>query len=204
MDHKADRLALIGAPGSGKTTIAVEWAKLRERIDQHTSWRLSFASALRAEVLQALASVPASDVRAGWRQGTPSAAALNLLTDPATKARFRPLLQWWGTEYRRRDNPNYWVDAVEAQIERYESLGDHGLVRSIVVDDCRFPNEYEMLKRRGFTFVGLSAGDTVTKLTDEMAAHESEQHWSTWEPDYVLSFVSGPAKQAKRLITLLG
>ena len=53
---------------------------------------------------------------------------------------FRKLLQLWGTEYRRRQDPDYWVKRLEAKL--------HGLER-VVIDDVRFPNEVEMIQRLG-------------------------------------------------------
>ncbi|KKK84004.1 hypothetical protein LCGC14_2787690, partial [marine sediment metagenome] len=51
---RADRLALVGSPGSGKSTIAMEWLKLREKIDGHTGRHIAFATALREEVIAAV------------------------------------------------------------------------------------------------------------------------------------------------------
>ena len=53
---------------------------------------------------------------------------------------FRQMLQLWGTEYRRRQDPDYWVKRLEAKL--------HGLER-VVIDDVRFPNEVEMIQRLG-------------------------------------------------------
>ena len=53
---------------------------------------------------------------------------------------FRQLLQLWGTEYRRRQDPDYWVKRLEAKLD--------GLER-VVIDDVRFPNEVEMVQRLG-------------------------------------------------------
>ena len=53
---------------------------------------------------------------------------------------FRQLLQLWGTEYRRLQDPDYWVKRLEAKL--------HGLER-VVIDDVRFLNEVEMIQRLG-------------------------------------------------------
>jgi hypothetical protein len=60
------------------------------------------------------------------------------------KVELRPLLQWWGTEYRRSQDPDYWVRQLEAQA--WESIADGNVV---VVDDCRFENEREALREMG-------------------------------------------------------
>lgn len=53
---------------------------------------------------------------------------------------FRQILQLWGTEYRRRQDPDYWVKRLEEKL--------HGLEK-VVIDDVRFPNEVEMIHRLG-------------------------------------------------------
>lgn len=194
---RADRLALLGEPGSGKTTIADAWVVLREKIDEHTARRVSFAAALRWEVARALAPT----LPAGTTDG--EAWLLKQFGDPQTKDRWRRLLQAWGTDYRRTDDPEYWLRQTEEVIQRFEDIGDPGLMRSIVVDDCRFPNEYDMLARRGFTFVRLEAGETTRPLTEEEAAHDSEQYWQEWPAAIELPYVRGPKAQAERINVLL-
>jgi hypothetical protein len=54
----------------------------------------------------------------------------------------RTLLQWWGTEYRRSINPDYWVKQVAKRIaeERPEIA---------LITDVRFPNEVAFCQRYG-------------------------------------------------------
>jgi hypothetical protein len=54
----------------------------------------------------------------------------------------RNLLMWWGTEFRRSVNQDYWVKKVEAQIQ--EDKPDVALV-----SDLRFPNEKLWVQRYG-------------------------------------------------------
>ena len=53
---------------------------------------------------------------------------------------YRQILQLWGTEYRRRQDPDYWVKRLEEKLQ--------GL-KKVVIDDVRFPNEVEMIHRLG-------------------------------------------------------
>lgn len=53
---------------------------------------------------------------------------------------FRQLLQLFGTEYRRRQDPDYWVKRLEEKLKGHER---------VVIDDVRFPNEVEMIHRLG-------------------------------------------------------
>lgn len=65
--------------------------------------------------------------------------AREIWTKP-TSRRMRMLLQWWGTEYRRAQDPDYWLKRVG---ERLAAGGD------FVVTDVRFPNEVELIRRHG-------------------------------------------------------
>lgn len=51
------------------------------------------------------------------------------------------LAQWWGTDYRRKDNNNYWLVRAEDKIRELMSDDDteHEL---FIITDCRFYNEY--------------------------------------------------------------
>jgi hypothetical protein len=67
----------------------------------------------------------------------------------ANKEWLRPLLQWWGTDYRRSQDVNYWVDQG---LKEMQALPPHV---SVVSDDTRFENEYRALKMHGFTVVRI-------------------------------------------------
>lgn len=55
------------------------------------------------------------------------------------------LLQWWGTEFRRRQDNDYWVKQI---IKKYAENN----FAPTVVCDMRFPNEAEMIKNlKGYT-----------------------------------------------------
>lgn len=50
----------------------------------------------------------------------------------------RHMLQWWGTDIVRAQDPNFWVDSV---IRLAKVIDKH--VDYLIVDDCRFLNEIE-------------------------------------------------------------
>ena len=61
----------------------------------------------------------------------------------AHKEEFRPILQWWGTEFRRRmHGDDYWIKRL---IEKLVNISE-GVV---VVTDIRFPNEADTVKMLG-------------------------------------------------------
>jgi len=82
-----------------------------------------------------------------------------------TAVTVRRILQWWGTEYRRAQDPDYWTKAWAKKIKGY----DLDQV-NILVDDVRFMNELKMLldfeaqivkiDRPGFAAGGNHASET--------------------------------------------
>ncbi len=56
----------------------------------------------------------------------------------------RRILQWWGTEYRRAQDPDYWTKAWEGALTELTDRNVH-----ILVDDVRFHNEVEAVQRNG-------------------------------------------------------
>ena len=68
----------------------------------------------------------------------------------ATAVTVRRLLQWWGTEYRRAQNPDYWTQAWEKKLRDFDLEHIH-----ILVDDVRFRNELEVIKKNGGLFVKI-------------------------------------------------
>lgn len=69
------------------------------------------------------------------------------------KERFRPILQWWGTDFRRYyAGDNYWVEKAFEKITNAAMLG-HKL---IVIPDVRFISEADPLLNGGAYLVRVS------------------------------------------------
>ena len=82
-----------------------------------------------------------------------------------TAVSVRRVLQWWGTEYRRAQDADYWTKAWERKISQYDLETQH-----ILIDDVRFINELNTItglggmivkiERPGFAAGGNHASET--------------------------------------------
>ena len=67
-----------------------------------------------------------------------------------TAVTVRRILQWWGTEYRRAQDPDYWTKAWARKISQYDPNTTH-----ILIDDVRFINELTTIKEQGGLIVKI-------------------------------------------------
>ncbi len=82
-----------------------------------------------------------------------------------TAVTVRRILQWWGTEYRRAEDPDYWTKAWTNKVESFDLNTIH-----ILIDDVRFINELDTVRaengliikieRPGFNGAGNHASET--------------------------------------------
>lgn len=150
-------IGLCGRPGAGKNATADVLSRV------YGYRQTSFAEALRMEV----ASVTIGGCRIPHEIVVdPDLAELAYLLvkckgmDPwekPTPAPMRACLRYWGTEYRRRQDQDYWVKQVEVD-------------PITVVTDVRFPNEIERVRSQGGTLWWVHR----TYLPEELSAHASE------------------------------
>lgn len=56
----------------------------------------------------------------------------------------RTLLQWWGTQYRRSVEPDYWVDRIKEKLAKEQP-------EIALLTDMRFPNEFRFVQEYGET-----------------------------------------------------
>ena len=68
----------------------------------------------------------------------------------STAVSVRRILQWWGTEYRRAQNHDYWTKAWGEKLQTYDLETVH-----VLVDDVRFVNELNIIKKHGGIFVRI-------------------------------------------------
>lgn len=83
----------------------------------------------------------------------------------------RTLLQFVGTDKIRAVAPDYWVDFIANFLGMFKSQWDY-----VLLPDCRFPNEYEVLKHYGFdaSLLRIYRPNFKSPLTPEQQKHPSE------------------------------
>jgi len=145
-------LALSGKKQSGKDTVC----SLLRYLTQRPVIRLAFASALKEEAAAVL--------------------GISVTEIDENKERFRPFLQWWGTEWRRTQDVRYWVRKVEVKIEALK--GDDVLV---VVTDARFPDEADCIRHLGGRVVNVVRPNACSR-----DSHASEISMNYYQFDGVI------------------
>lgn len=86
----------------------------------------------------------------------------------------RRILQWWGTEYRRAQDHDYWIKAWEKKLQEYDLTTTH-----VLVDDVRFVNELNIIKKHGGIFIKIERPGF-----DGANNHSSENsldHYDHWD-----------------------
>ena len=187
-------IGLTGPKGSGKDTVA---GLLRTHAGFYP---LAFADALREEVCDAWRFEPLYLIRPETKEHPLSALALRKCQSDSFVARMvldhtargatldldaprspRQILQWWGTEYRRAQDPAYWTSMLERRIERLLGSGNQN---RLVITDVRFDNEAEILRVEPL-------GAQIWQITRPgcgvpMGSHVSEVSGAQFQPDAVI------------------
>ncbi|HXJ56944.1 MAG TPA: hypothetical protein VNU68_09790 [Verrucomicrobiae bacterium] len=116
-------IGISGKKGSGKDTAC---QIIRRLIGEDNVLRLAFADALKEEVS--------------------AACCISVRQIEEQKAVFRPILQWWGTEFRRGlFGDTYWIERLNERLEAARQC--HQPV--CIVTDVRFQNEAEAIRAAG-------------------------------------------------------
>ena len=183
-------IGICGLIGSGKDTAA------DYLVNFHEFRRESFANSLK----DAVSSVFGWDREMlegrtkesrEWRE-QPDAWWSERLGKPITP---RYVLQQWGTEVIREGfHDDMWIASLENKLRTSKD--------SIVITDCRFPNEIKVLKQRGAKIVWIQRGEhpswyimaakanagdlfAQTKIK-QLGIHASEYSWAGTEFDAVI------------------
>ena len=161
-------VGLTGRAGAGKDYTFTELQKMLPELR-----RVSFADGLRFDIEETLEE-----------------ASLPVLWNKPYSDEVRRLLQWWGTDLRRAEDPNFWVNRAEGIAMKVLEKG-----KTPVFTDVRFPNEAEMIRDNG----GIIVRVTAPLLTRERRLGTlPPEHASEVEMDAIpvdLTHVSTPHKQ---------
>lgn len=125
-------IGISGKKRSGKDA----FCQLLRQNTSIESMRVAFADALKEEVAKA------------------TGVTVKFIDD--NKAEFRPILQWWGTDFRRRyKGQDYWVRQAFEKI-----LTSPLSVRMVVIPDVRFRSEADYLRQAGAILVRIKRQET--------------------------------------------
>lgn len=153
-----DRLAFSGWMASGKDTVAAE---VMRQLGHHTAVRMSYAGPVREETRRiiSLARDGASPADVAEKMSCSPAEAAKMLdhlaedlaADPEDRTPgMRRALQYWGTDVRRNQDVDYWVQASLAEADKHSAEG-----LAVYYTDLRFPNEVAALAAEGYYTVRI-------------------------------------------------
>lgn len=127
------KIGLAGKSGSGKDLVADYIG------EQHSFKKIAVADAIRDEVAAfiekafgVMAHLPGFSTVVG--------AFRKMVWEKPTHPAMRVLLQWWGTEFRRSKDPDYWTKKLAERLDNQEW---------IVVSDVRTPDEMKVIREAG-------------------------------------------------------
>lgn len=190
-------VGLSGAKGSGKDSFA------NVLVQQYGFVRIGFADSLYDEVSKAygisVEELGRRDLKeVPQKRLSPSKCAdpdfVRVLRHVAEKSGGpfdmsapmspRAVLQLWGTEYRRFQDPLYWLEQVRAKISRLPES-----VQGAVITDVRYQNEARLIHSLGGAIYRV-VRDSIDQVMAEArtrgeawAVHDSETEMLTWNFD---------------------
>lgn len=99
------------------------------------------------------------------------------MTDPLCPlGKQRSLTQWWGTQYRRSVDPDYWLDKVISRISEEQP-------EVALITDVRFPNEMLWCKEYGDVIKVVRPG---APPVNEHVSEKALDGVPDWEWDFML------------------
>jgi hypothetical protein len=156
-------MQIVGVCGDkqhGKDTVARFLIELANEYGVRAT-RRAMADPLKEEIAECFAP----------RMGVTKHELLRQMNTTEEKERWRLIMQWWGTEYRRAEDPDYWVKQLDRWMQQHKK--GYGLV---VVPDIRFLNEVRYVtEHEGYMIWITRAGFP----TDD--PHLSECEWKQFK-----------------------
>lgn len=176
-------IGICGLQGSGKDTVG------SILVNKYGFKKLSYAGVLKdivsvlfgwdREMLEG-----ATQESRKWREQVDEwwSVRLNM---PNLTPRF--VLQYFGTDlFRNHFHNEIWIAAVERQLSKYQN---------VVITDCRFPNEIEILRKYNATIIKITRGELPKWYLDyeeeiiekPVDIHPSEYMWIKEKFDYEIN-----------------
>lgn len=156
-------IGISGKIGAGKDAIAAHLVK------QHSFQIVRFSDALKEEVLRIMRKTCEeicqvyAQLGGGRMIDKPNERQLRYLLWDAKPPIMRRMLQEWGTELRRNEQPGYWVARWTIKVHQLKEKNI-----SVVTPDVRFNDEAAAIRRAGGIVLrverpGLSIGDHASE-----------------------------------------
>jgi hypothetical protein len=158
-------VVISGKKFAGKDELFLHFERVVDRMTVLHRW----ATSLRMDCVEMMAAVGVS-------------ITFNDLVDRGKKEMFVGLLQWYGTDFRRREDPDYWVHRGMQEIDKWRQIPRYQDA-FVVNTDTRFSNEVLIPKQKGFISIRLEvspenqrqrAACLGLELTEAHRLHSSE------------------------------
>lgn len=133
-------VGLSGKIGCGKSTLA---NMLVEMFPAGMAVKTAYGDLLKHEASKAL-GFPVDWCYDQRLKAEMHVACAHFPGTPRKVMSVREILQWYGTDYRRNQDPEYWITAMRKYLRKLEKVAF-----IVIIDDVRFPNEAELVHEFG-------------------------------------------------------
>ncbi len=176
-----------GKIGTGKTTLAnllVDLLQSPRFYQRISATRIAFGDKLKEEA----ASIYEFPIRDAYENkdkviSMPALSPIYLAPWKHEQASIREVLQYYATEICRYRDEDYWIKAIDAKIKAIPT----DEARIVFIDDVRFTNELEYVKRHGVCYrlecyQGWQAGENANHISE--TALDNANFDKVYNPEY--------------------